>query len=307
MARKKMAFSVLLVLFLAIVASPQGYKGKGRFSGVVIDEGGKALEGVKIKLFCVRGQSGFETVTDKEGVWRANYVRGGTWNLDFEKPGYMPKKLSAEVNEYDKNKPIEVRLQKIEGLAVTEELKAELAKGNALFDGGKYDEAILAYQNIIAANPDAYIIYKNIGNCYFQMQKYAEAEEAYQKILEKNPQNAEVMLLIGNCNANRGENEKAMAWYNKIEFEKITDPMVLYNIGSTFYEQSKLDQALKYYRRAVELQPDFLDAVYQLGLVNLAMNSSAEAIAAFENYLKYDADSERAGQVKNFLEFLKKK
>jgi len=307
MAWRKAGFFVLLGLFLAGAAWAQGYKGQGRFSGTVADNQGNPLEGVKVKLFCVRGQSGFETETDKEGEWKANYVRGGPWNIDFEKPGYMPKKISAQINEFAKNRPIEVKLEKIEGLAITDAIKADLVKGNALFDEGKYEEAIAAYQNILTASPEAYIIFKNIGNCYFQMQKYAEAEAAYQKILEKDPQNAEAMLLIGNSYANRGENDTAMEWYNKIDFEKITDPMVLFNIGSTFYKQSKLDQALKYYRRAVELQADFIDAIYELGLVHLAMNNTADAITAFESYLKLDADSERAGQVKGFLEFLKKK
>lgn len=307
MARRKAGFSVLAVLLLAGAALAQGYKGQGRFSGTVADSEGNPLEGVKVKLFCVRGQAGFETETDKGGEWKANYVRGGPWNIDFEKPGYMPKKISAQVNEFAKNRPIDVKLERIEGLAITESIKAELVKGNAIFDEGKYEEAIAAYQNIITASPEAYIIYKNIGNCYFLLQKYAEAEAAYQKILEKDAENAEAMLLIGNCYANRGENDRAMEWYNKIDFEKITDPMVLFNIGSTFYKQSKLDPALKYYKRAVELQADFLDAIYELGLVHLALNNTAEAAAAFESYLKLDPGSERAGQVKGFLEFLKKK
>lgn len=305
--KRKTVLSILLVLSLAAVTFPQGYKGKGRFSGVVTGPDGKPLEGVKVRLFCVRGQSGFETLTNKDGVWRANYTRGGPWEISFEKPGYMPKSTAAQINEFDMNKPIETRLEKVSGLVVAEALKAELAKGNALFDAGKYEEAIAAYQSILTANPEVYIIYKNIGNCYFQMQKYDLAEEAYQKILEKDPQNAEAMLLIGNSYSNRGESDKAMEWYGKIDFEKIADPTALFNIGSSFYKQGKLDEALKYYKRAVELQPDFLDAVYQMGLVNLAMNKSADAIAAFENYLKYDAASERATQVKGFLEILRKK
>lgn len=307
MANSKIVLSTLLILLLAGPAFSQGYKGKGRFSGTVSDTNGKALEGVKVTLFCVRGESGFDTTTDKEGVWRANYIRGGPWTLLFEKPGYMPQKTSAEVNEFDANKPMVTKLERVAGLVVAEDLKAELAKGNALYAEGKYEEAAAAYQIIVTANPAAHIVYKNIGNCYFQMQKYDLAEEAYKKILEKDPQNAEAMLLIGNTYANRGQNDAAMDWYNKIDFVKITDPTALFNIGSSFYKQSKLDEALKYYQRAVELQPDFLDALYQLGLVNLAMNKSAEAIAAFENYLKRDATSDRAGQVRGFLEYLKKK
>lgn len=307
MRDRKAVFIILLFFVLAASGLSQGYKGQGRFSGVVTDKDGKPLEGVKVKLFSVRGQSGFETETDREGKWRANYVRGGAWNIDFEKPGYMPKKITVQINEFDRNKPITISLEEMAGLAVAEEMKAELARGNVLFDEGKYEEAIQVYLNIIAKNPEMDIIYQNIGNCYFQMQKYDKAEEAYRKILERDPQNAQAILLIGNCYANRGDEAKAMEWYGKVEFEKIKDPIVLFNIGSSLYKQSKLEPALSYYQRAVNLQPDFLDAIYYLGMVNLAMNKLADAIAAFESYLKQDADSPRASQVKSFLELLRKK
>jgi len=83
--------------------------------------------------------------------------------------------------------------------------------------------------------------------------------------------------------------------------------MVLYNIGSNFYSQGQHQEALKYYRKAVELKGDFLDALYQLGLVNLTLGNNQEAIDVFTSYLKHDSESGRADQVRNFIEFLKKK
>ncbi|MFZ2052614.1 MAG: tetratricopeptide repeat protein [Candidatus Aminicenantales bacterium] len=307
MKTKRLIIGLAVAIIAAAPLWAQGYKGQGRIAGLVTDQDGKPLPGVKVKLFSLKGQSGFEMETDQDGEWKANYIRGGTWNLDFEKPGYMPKKLSAEIKEFDRNKPIELRMEKMEGLLITEELKAALNEGNALYEAQRYEDAIAAYKAIIEANPEVYVIYKNIGNCYFQLQKYGQAEEYYRKVLDKDPQNADALLLIGNSYANSGQDEKAMEWYNKIDFENITDQMVLFNIGSNFYKQSKFDQALKYYLKAVEIQPDFLDAIYHLGLTYLALNNYPEAIASFENYLKQDSSSDRADQVKGFIEFLKKK
>jgi len=304
---RKVGLLLVFVLLLPTIVLSQGYKGKGKIIGYVYDEEGNPLEEVKIKLYSLKGHSGFETTTDSEGKWRALYIRGGAWNIDFEKAGYMPKKLSANINEYDKNPNIEVKLEKIEEMVITEELKEELREGNKLFDEERYEEAIEAYKIIVEEFPDAYVIHKNIGNCYFQMEKYDQAEEYYRKVLEKDPSNNEIMLLIGNCYANRGDSEKALEWYNKIEFEKIDDPMVLFNIGSNFYAQSKFKEALKYYKKAVDIQNDFLDAIYQLGLVYLTLESYKESVEVFNNYLKHDQDSERASQVKGFIEFLKEK
>lgn len=304
----KRAGSVLLtVLFISALASAQAYKGQGRINGVVTDEQGNPLEGVKIKLYLEKVKSGFETETDKNGEWKAWWIRGGTWKIDFEKPGYMPHKLDAEVNEWKKNPPILVTMKKVEGAVLTEELLEALNEGNELYDQMKYAEAISSYQKILQEFPDAHIINKNIGNCYFQMEQYEEAEEYYKKVLEKDPEDQEIMMLIGNTYTNRGESEKASEWYQKIDFEKISDSTVLYNIGSNFYSNQKYEDALKYYKRAIEIKPDFLDALYQLGLVHLTLGNYQDSIQVFENYLEKDSDSERSDQVRNFIEFLKTK
>lgn len=303
---RKAGYMIVLIFLCAAFVFAQGYRGKGKFKGIVFDEEGNPLEGVKIKFYSLKAQSGFETMTDANGKWKAFYVRGGAWNIDFEKPGYMPNKISAQIKEYDRNPDLEVKLKKVEGLVITDELKEDLREGNKLFDEEKYVEAVESYKKVIEESPDTYIVYMNIGNCYFQMEKYDQAEEYYKKVLEKDPKNQESMLVIGNCYSNRGDNEKALQWYNKIEFEKIDNPTVLFNIGSNFYTQSKFEEALKYYKKAVEIQNNFPDAIYQLGLTYLTLEYSQDAIETFDNYLKFDQDSERASQVKGFIEFLKK-
>ena len=305
---KKIAFVLLVLAFLShSVALSQGYKGKGKVKGIVTDQDGNPVEGVTIKLYSKRAASGFEVTTDANGKWKAFYIRGGPYDIDFEKTGFMPKQISLNINEYNKNPDIEISLQKIDGMAVTEELRKELLNGNALYDEQRYEEAIQIYNTIVEKFPEAFILYRNIGNCYFRLENYEKAEEYYLKVLEKEPDDHEAILGIGNTHANRNQNDQAMEWYNKIDFEKISDPMVLYNIGSNFYTQGQHQVALKYYKRAVELKPDFLDAVYQLGLVNLTLGNNQDAIDVFSNYLKYDSESGRSDQVRNFITFLKKK
>ena len=304
---KKTGILLILIFLTSIIVFSQDYKGKGRVIGHVFDEEGSPLEGVKVKLFSSRAKSGFETISVASGKWTASWIRGGVWNIDFEKVGYLPKRISIKVNEYGQNPAIKINLKKLEGLVITEELKAVLTEGNKLFKEEKYEEAIGIFGKILEEYPDAYIINKNIGNSYFQMEKYDEAEKYYLKVLEKDPNSNDIMLLIGNCYANRSEREKALEWYSKIEFEKIDDPTVLYNIGTNFYNLSKFQEALKYYKRAVEIQDDFLDGLYQLGLAHLTLGNYQDSVSVFENYLKQDPDSGRASQVKGFIEFLKKK
>jgi TolA-binding protein len=305
---RKWRFGLLAIFFLTSFIFSQDWTGQGRQVGYVYDEEGKPLEGVKVKLFFVKTQTGFETKTDANGKWVAIGIKGGTWYVDFESPGYLTKKISIQVEDYNKPNPqVEVKLIKAKGLVVTDDVKAEFLKGNKLFDEEKYEEAIAVFEGILEKFPEAYIINISIGNSYFRMEKYDEAEKNYQKVLEKDPSNALALVGMGNCYLNAGNNDKALEYYSKIEFEKIDDPTVLYNVGTILYNNSKLEESLNYYKRAVELQENFLDARYQLGLAYLALGNNQEALKEFENYLKDDPNSERASRVKGFIEYLKKR
>ncbi len=304
---KKIALLCSVILVCAGVLAAQDYKGKGRVGGIVTDEAGNPLEGVTVKLFSPRAQGGISVKTDKEGKWLGAWIRSGGWNIDFEKIGYAPKKISVEISENKKNPDVVISLAKVAGLVITDEVKDLLGKGNELFEKSDYVGALAVYQEIIAKYPDAYPILRNIGNCYFAQEKYDQAEEAYLKLLEKDPKNVEAVIAVGNCYTNRGDTAKALEWYGKVESEKIEDPIVLYNLGSNYYNNSKFEDALRFYQKAAEKQKDSPDALYQLGLTYLALQRNPEAIAAFEEYLKVDAESQRATQVKGFLEYLKKK
>jgi tetratricopeptide (TPR) repeat protein len=300
-------FFISLCIISCALALPQDYKGKGRVTGFVYDEDRQPLQGVKVKLLYAASQSGFDVETDKNGKWTGTWLRSGTWHVDFEKPGYLPHRISVNIKEYEKNPEIEISMKRIEVQAVSDDLKSLVSKGNRLYEERKWQEALKAFKGVLEKFPSAYILNKNIGNVYFQMEQYEEAIAHYMKVLENNPTDYEAMMLIGNSYGNKDKEEKAMEWYNKIAFEEIHDPTVLYNIGTNFYEKSRFDEAQKYYRKAVEIKRDFLDAFYQLGLTHSALGNYKEAIETFELYLKQDPDSERAKQASNFLEFLKKK
>ncbi|MDH7513320.1 MAG: tetratricopeptide repeat protein [Clostridiales bacterium] len=270
---KKASLAIILMIAFSLISLAQDYRGKGRVVGYVRDKDGNPIEGVTVKLFSLKVQRGFAVSTDKKGKWVAFGIISGGWNVDFEKAGYVTKKIFVQVDEWKKNPEINVAMEKAEGLLLTDELKESLNRGNALFEEKKYEEAAAVFEAMLEKYPDAHILNKNIGNCY----------------------------------ANRGLGEKALEWYAKIEFEKIDNPVVLYNVGTNYYNSSKFDEALKYYRRATEIKKDFLDALYQLGLTYLTLGQHSESISTFENYLKIDPDSERAGQVRGFLDVIKKK
>jgi len=305
---KRSAIIVLSLALLASVLSAQAYRsGRGRLTGLVLDQKGQPIEGVKVKLFAVKHNDGFEIQTGKEGKWSATMLSGGEWNLDFEKSGYAPFKTSVVLKELERLPEIKVVMEKIEGLVLTDELKKLLGDANQLFEQKNYPAALEGYNAIMAKYPDAYIIWKNVGNCYFAQEQYDKAEEAYRKVLAKDPADSEAIVAVGNCYINRNQTEPALEWYAKVDYTKITDPTVLYNIGLSFFNLTKYDEAMKYFQRSVEVQKTFEDGYYQMGLTYVSMQKTGDAIAIFEQFIKQFPESPKTDQVKGFLEYLKKK
>ena len=138
---KRVLWTTFIMLLSAGLVLSQSYRGQGRLKGKVTDEEGKPLEGVKVKLFSVKGQSGFELTTNAGGEWTANYIRGGGYNIDFLKAGYEPKSISTSIPEATNNPPVEVKLKKMEGLMITDELRSALEAGNKLSAEKKFEEA----------------------------------------------------------------------------------------------------------------------------------------------------------------------
>ncbi|MBS3819831.1 carboxypeptidase regulatory-like domain-containing protein, partial [bacterium] len=118
---KKTVTLGLFILFATTFLAAQDYKGRARIKGFVYDKEGNPIEGVTVKLFSVKAQDGFEVETDKQGKWVAAWIRGGKWNIDFQKVGYTPKKISVNVKTYGDNPVIEVNIEKVEGLVLTED------------------------------------------------------------------------------------------------------------------------------------------------------------------------------------------
>jgi tetratricopeptide (TPR) repeat protein len=293
---KRVVLFLLLIIVLAVFTFSQDLSGRGKLKGRVLDaKTGQPVAGVTIRLFSVRANAFYypNPKSDSDGYWKALFLRTGIWNIDYEKDGYEAKKISYNINDAPgaKQPEIEVKLDKIEGLVMNESLVADLDKGNRLFNEKKYQEALASYETVMKSNPDVFIIWKNIGNCYFAMEDYPTAVECYEKAYAKQPNSIELPILIGNAYVNAKDSNKAIEWYQKVPVEQIRDITSLYNLGVIFYNMQKYDQAVTYFKQAVEIDPQFADGHYQLGLTLTAQNNIPAALEALKKFMELAPDS----------------
>ncbi len=311
MKRLAMFLTILLILLAPALLMSQ-LRGQAKILGVVLDEEtGQPIEGVTVTVYFKEADTSVSPspVTDKDGKWKALFIRGGMWSLDFQKPGYLPQKLSHRVVfEMGVKVPeIEVRLKKMQGVVVKSEVSKDLEKGDALYNEKKYPEAIAAYESILAKNPDLHFIRKNIGDGYFAMQNYEKALESYLQVNEKQPDRGDVLLAIANSYNNWGKPDQAMEWYTKVPVSGIRDINSAFNTGVVFANSGNQADALKYFQKSVEIDPQFADGYYQLGLCQVAVGATPEAVAALNKFIELAPDSADAPTAKAIIETLTKK
>jgi tetratricopeptide (TPR) repeat protein len=137
-------------------------------------------------------------------------------------------------------------------------------------DPAHWDDAIEAYQRVVAVEPGYAAAWNNLGLLHHRMGQYTEAQEAYEAALRAEPGCAEAA----------------------------------YNLGSLYEDLGELPASIRYYLRALELSPDYPDAHFNLAGVLGKSGRGREAVQHWRRYLELDAESPWARIARSHLELV---
>jgi tetratricopeptide (TPR) repeat protein len=167
--------------------------------------------------------------------------------------------------------------------------------GMALQQQGRHEEALKAFDKAVQIKPDQPELWANLGDALAEMKRPAEAMLAYQHVLELDPRNWGAAYRCGVIFYESGGFEEALPWFNRCaelrpddiqalhmrattlrglkRFEEcLADNMQLHkldpaqplhcnNIGDALLWLGRREEALKWFNKALELQPDDVDAL----------------------------------------------
>src|SRR5262245_54945538 len=161
---------VLGIVALAAPAGAQDWSGDGRLEGKVLDADGKPIPEVVVKLSNPARGGGPTVKTNKKGQWAYLGLVAGTWNIDFEAPGFTTKKITANLASESVRPPtIEIKLEKAAPAGPPPEVMEAVAKGDAAYKEGRWAEARAEYEKLLVMRPDlANTLNVQIARCYKQ-------------------------------------------------------------------------------------------------------------------------------------------
>ena len=121
------------------------------------------------------------------------------------------------------------------------------------------------------------------------MSKIDKIEEL-QNLLREDSQNfqarRQLALLLTDCGFNE-EALKNLIWLSKVFCD---DSSIFYNLGIVYEKLKNLKKAKENYQKAIEIEPEAIDAIYNLGLVCTDLKEFDTAIKCFEKVILTDND-----------------
>jgi tetratricopeptide (TPR) repeat protein len=293
---KRLSVAAGLAAACLLLPSAAGWaQSTGAVRGRVVDEKGQPIQDAVVSLDYQGGVNRkLDTKTNKKGEYTQVGLPPGPYKITVNKEGYQGTFLETRVSLGEPAQLPDFKLLSkaaAQAAAGAEADKANaglrelFAKANQLSTEGKSDEAIAAYQEVLAKNPQIAEAHYNIGYLKGQKKDWAGAEEAYLKALEVRPGYSEAVNALARVYQDSGQPDKATALSDKAATENPKDAKAQFNLGVFYLNSGKAEDAAAAFQKAQEADPGNAEVYYYLGTLAVGQNKIPDAITQLEKYL----------------------
>jgi len=160
----------------------------------------------------------------------------------------------------------------------------KVRQAQSFMNAGKFNEALATLQEAIDAEPDNALMRNFQGQVLFIAGRYDEVEAALRKALELDPHLSDVHNNLGAFYDAQGRKTEAETEYRLA----LADPAyrspekVYLNMGVLYSSQLRDREAVEVLRKAVEIDPDYYQAHYELASVLERLGELNEAVREYK-------------------------
>jgi len=175
--------------------------------------------------------------------------------------------------------------------------EARACLGLALFENGKFNEAIAEYQQALRIDPYNVPAMVYLGRALADRGQVPEAVSILRRAVVVAPDYPMANALLGAMLLHTGDLPGAAEHLERAVPRRPRDAITRYHLGTVFGRLGELDKAQVHLDHAIRLQPDFVDALNDLGAVELMRggpDSLARAQRCFRRALEIDPRFARA-------------
>ncbi|HJW43885.1 MAG TPA: tetratricopeptide repeat protein [Geothrix sp.] len=188
-----------------------------------------------------------------------------------------------------------------------------------LVQAGKFDEAIpimdKAYTDLNKAFPDIKdpaekdevektvlpSLEKTYGLALFQAGKKEEALPLLEKVIVREPKNKNILIALVQGYGAKKDKANEAKYQALLDAETGPRADLSYNKGVEAFNKTHYKEAREHLTKALEIDPNFADAHYLLGLVDANGGNMAGVKSHFHKYLELAPSGSHAAEVKEML------
>ena len=159
---------------------------------------------------------------------------------------------------------------------------------------GKKFKQCCASRPAQASNPQALMQGLRTAWVNFEAQRFEQAKGICEQIIKAVPAQIDAIHLLGLIALKDGDIELAITHLTSVVKRDSTKPQYIANLGFAYHELGKLDLAIAAYRKAIAIEPRYLDAHYNLHAALMDANNLAPSITILETVTQFnpqDADA----------------
>ena len=314
------AFIIFFLFWMITLTFAQEHMGKGRVSGIVIDDKGQPLEGALIVAESIKYKTKLEGYSDKKGNFAVAGMGTGYWRVTATKKGYSSSYVQMNVRQLKRSPPITFTLKKMVGfsaLMVDEDSFQLFDKGNLLAQEGKFDEALEVFEEFLTKYPEIYQVHLNIGNCYFKNGELDKAEVEFNLVLDKTletlgdyKKDAAATLRafsgLGEIYIQKEDFNTAQKYFSQALEISPEDEVAAYNVGEVFFSHQKVGEAIKYFELAIQIKKDWSKPYLKIGYACLNKGDFDKSLEYFNKFIEIDPENPEVPKVKNIIATIEK-
>jgi tetratricopeptide (TPR) repeat protein len=189
--------------------------------------------------------------------------------------------------------------------------KSILEEGDKLYKSADYAGAVKKYEEALPMIPENKQggIYLQIGRGYAQLKQVDQAVAAFKKAIEIAPDQGDYRKALAQYYLSNKQYDEALNVYSDPRTTgKVPPDQALFTLGQALSNQGNSDVAELAFEKALKLNPDNLDAMYELGmLLYYSKKDDAKAKELLTKYVQLGKDKAKLDNASTVLVVLKRR
>jgi hypothetical protein len=247
----------------------------GIAQGRVVDDKGQPVVGANIEISFEGGVTHkLQVKSNKKGEYIQVGLQPGVYKFTGSKEGYRPYFVEFRVNLGDPTNIPDIKLVpaaadgKAPGPnAPSADLAAAVQAALDLTKAQKFDEAEVAYNDLITKSPQTPGLHFNLAYVYAQKKEWDKAEAEYKKVIELQPDYSDAYIQLASVYQNKGDVQKATDFITKAVGDHPDDPKMQFTLGLYFLNASKTDEAVAAFTKVASMDPKNAETQFYLGIL----------------------------------------